>query len=191
MRLFVAVDTPPEVKDRLEHLCAELRESHAQVRWESRNKFHVTMKFLGAADDSLVQNVMAALERVSGGREPFSVTVRGIGTFPNLRNPRIVWVGVDDPTGGLVRLHVSIDQELVPLGFQPEDRAFHPHLTLGRIKGTRNLHTLRRMLESVTFEGQPTTVHEILLVRSELKPSGSVYTILKMFPFIGIPRRSE
>jgi 2'-5' RNA ligase len=190
-RLFIAVDTPEEIKDKLEDLSARLSRSNAQVRWEGREKFHATLKFLGGTDQSLLAPIGASLERISAQLTPFPVVVRGVGSFPGRGNPRVVWVGLDDPDGGLERLHLSIDQEMTRLGFKPEERTFHPHVTLGRVKGARNLDNLRRMLESVTFESHPTTVHEVLLVRSELKSTGSAYTTLKSFPFVGIPRRSE
>jgi 2'-5' RNA ligase len=190
-RLFIAVDTPEQIKKQLEDLSARLRESDAHVRWEGREKFHATLKFLGGTDQNLLSLITASLERISSGTSPFPVVVRGVGSFPGRGNPRVVWVGLDDPDGGLERLHMSIEREMNTLGFASEDRPFHPHVTLGRVKGPRNLHNLQRMLESVTFESHPTTVHEVLLVRSELKQSGSVYTILKSFPFVGIPHRSE
>ncbi len=190
-RLFIAIDTPPEIKDDLEDLSSRLRESDAEVRWEGREKFHATLKFLGGTNEALLPAIAAALRRISEGTSPFPVIVRRVGSFPPRGNPRVVWVGLDDPEGGLERLHSSVDQEMSRLGFRPEERTFHPHVTLGRVKGTRHLRRLRTRLESVTFESHPTTVHEVLLVRSELKPSGSVYTILKSFPFVGIPRRSE
>ncbi len=190
-RLFVAVDTPEQVKEELERLSARLRTTGAEIRWEGREKFHATLKFLGGTDKALLPAITASLERVSKGTSPIPAVVRGVGSFPRKGTPRVVWVGLDDPDGGLERLQRSIDGEMSQLGFRPEERAFHPHITLGRVKGTRNLHGLRRMLESVTFESHPATVHEVLLVRSELKPGGSVYTILKSFPFVGIPHRSE
>jgi 2'-5' RNA ligase len=190
-RLFIAVDTSEQVKEELEHLSARLRSSKAQVRWEGRDKFHATLKFLGGTDEALLPSITASLERVCDGTSPFQAVARRVGSFPGRGNPRVVWVGLDDPDGGLERLQKSIDREMSQLGFKPEERAFHPHITLGRVKGTGNLHNLRRMLESVTFESHPATVHEVLLVRSELKSSGSVYTILKSFPFVGIPHRSE
>jgi 2'-5' RNA ligase len=97
----------------------------------------------------------------------------------------VIWVGMEDQTGELIRLQRLLEDSMERLGVEREEREFHPHVTLGRVKGEKNLHVLRGMLESVTFERGPVQIRELLLVKSDLQPSGSVYTILKTYPFVG------
>jgi 2'-5' RNA ligase len=94
-------------------------------------------------------------------------------------------MGIEDPDGGLNAFFQRIEGAMTGLGFQPEKRRFHPHLTLGRVRSGRNLTNLLKILEIVTFESTTTAVTEILLIKSELKPAGSVYMTMKSVPLVG------
>ncbi len=182
MRTFIAIDTPREVKESLVDLVDRFRSSGADVRWEPPGKLHATLKFLGETDSGQLERVVSTIETVAARATPFTIRYSALGCFPRMDDPRIVWVGVDDSRGALLSLQKDIEQSLLPLGFNPDDRPFHPHVTLGRVKTRRGLANLLRMLESVTFHTEPVSVHGIELMRSELRPSGSVYTTLKSIP---------
>ena len=96
-----------------------------------------------------------------------------------MNTPRVVWVGIEELNGALTPLYESIESAMAALGFERESRPFHPHITLGRVKSTRGHHSLLTTLETITFDSKPVTVREVAVVKSELKPTGSVYTILK------------
>ena len=185
LRLFIAVPTPAEVRARLQEVTAELRRAEADVRWEPTEKMHATVKFLGDTPPDRVESLCHALDRVAGSFAPLEVVVSGIGAFPSLRSPRVLWVGMEDPSGGLGRLQQAIEDALSPLGFAREDRAFHPHVTLGRVRGQRNMARLLGIVESLTLERQPVQLHDVLLVKSELKPHGSVYRTLRSASLVG------
>jgi 2'-5' RNA ligase len=181
-RLFVAIDTPREVKEAMTGLRDHLKRSGADVRWESSEKLHITLKFIGDTPQNLLPDFVPLLEGVAANRQPFGISYFGIGCFPHRQDPRVVWVGVEDPTGGLATMQRAIEAGCISLGFPAEQKGFHAHVTLGRVKSRRNLGSLLATMESATFEGRQATVSALLLLKSELKPGGSEYTILKQFP---------
>jgi 2'-5' RNA ligase len=137
LRLFVALETPAAVRGALARTLAELREVDADVRWESEERLHATLKFLGDTPDSRVEAVAAALERTSSSTAPLTVAYSGLGFFPSPHKPRIVWAGMREPTGGLHDFQAHIEASMRALGFPEESRPFHPHVTLGRVRGPR------------------------------------------------------
>ena len=191
VRLFIALETPAAVRKALAGTMAELREVEADVRWESEEKLHATLKFLGDTPDCRVDAVAAALERVSSSTAPLTVAYSGLGFFPSPREPRIVWAGLLEPTGALAGFHARIEASMGALGFAKESRPFHPHVTLGRVRGPRGAAALRARVETCTFDQPPIALHEVALIRSDLRPSGSVYTTLKRISLSGIPRTGE
>ena len=182
VRLFIAFDTPEEVKRTAVELQEDLRPARADVSWEAKAKLHVTLKFLGDTPAGRVPEVSAALRKSARGVRPFEVAYHGLGTFPPRGVPRVLWIGVEDPTGTLVPLSARIEAEMALLGYPREDRPYHAHLTLGRVRTPRNLVSLQNLLNSCTFERRTATVNELMLVRSDLQPAGSVYTTLELLP---------
>ena len=182
LRLFIALETPPSIILQIAAIRDRLKASHADVKWETDEKLHVTIKFLGKTDEGLLPEIVSYIRGGCGTKSPSLVTYKGVGCFPNRRSPRVVWVGIEDTNGTIVSLKDEIESVLAPLGFEKEEREFHPHVTLGRVKSERGVKSLLRMMESVTFESQPVEIREVALVRSDLKPDGSVYTTLKRIP---------
>lgn len=183
LRLFFALDTPAAVRTPVSALLRTLQGSGADVRWEPVTKLHCTIRFLGETDTRLVDDLSKKSSALALASPPVRIRYAGLGGFPDLRHPRVVWVGMDDLDGTLGSFYRSLEQELARLGIAPEKRAFHPHLTLGRVRGERNLAHLIRLLETLTLECEPASLTEVLLMKSLLQPSGSVYTILQAFPF--------
>ncbi len=182
MRLFIAIDTPAEIRPHVIDLQQRLRDTQADVRWEPPEKLHATLKFLGNTDDRKLQPITGAVEQIARASTPMSLSYRTVGCFPNMREPRVLWIGMEEPSGALVSLQQQLEEAMTHFGYEKEKRGFHPHLTLGRVKGQRHLHSLLERLKTVTFESQPVIIREIIIVKSDLKPSGSVYTTLKSVP---------
>lgn len=185
LRLFIALPMPPSVLDRLGELSSALQRADADVRWERVEKMHATIKFLGDTPADRIPVLESVLDRVASSTPPPATAVSGIGAFPSLRSPRILWVGLEDTSGTLRMLHQAIDDHLAAEGFAREERAFQPHITLGRVRSQRGLGRLLAMVESRTFERQPVQLHDVLLVKSELKSHGSVYSTLHAAAFVG------
>ncbi len=180
MRLFTGLDLPGEVLRNLERLLDQLRPA-ARITWSPAANLHVTTKFIGEwPEDRLPE-----LERSLGAlppRPPVSIHIRKVGFFPNPHSPRVFWCGIEAP--GLAGLAADTDRATSALGIASEQRAYSPHLTLARIKDKLDLQPLREAiaaqpsLDFGTFEARG-----FFLYRSQLRPTGSVYTKLAEFPF--------
>lgn len=179
IRSFIAVDTAEEIKEKIAELSEKLRATGADVRWETREKYHITLKFLGSVEEKSLELLASRLGGHLQTFAPFSLSYHTVGCFPNLHHPRVIWVGAEDREGTLTRIQEKAEDLAAGLGIEKEDRKFHPHITLGRVKGSKNLKALIAELEQVAFEPQSSVVHEVLLMKSELKPSGSVYSVLQ------------
>jgi 2'-5' RNA ligase len=111
---------------------------------------------------------------------PFSLKVRGVGAFPNLKNPRVIWMGLMEGREVLVSIQKKIETQLEKAGFQPEDRPFHPHLTLGRMKSSRGKEELMGRMEKYKEEEfGDFQVEKVILLKSDLRPTGPIYTSLR------------
>jgi len=182
LRLFIAIDTPSDIKLHAGAVRDQLRNTAADARWEPDEKLHCTVKFLGDTNPGLVEPIIETVQQIAAQTPLFAVKYRAVGCFPTMRDPRVVWIGMENNDGTLLALHKKIDEAMATLGFAREERMFHPHITLGRVRSRKNIHNLLTLLETVTFESEPATLHELEIVKSELKSAGSVYTILKLLP---------
>lgn len=186
VRLFVAVETPDVIRPAIRDLQATLRRSNADVRWESPEKFHVTVKFIGEQDAGLVQDMRDVLHEIALRFAPFTAEYAGVGCFPNRRHPKVIWVGVRDRGGILEQAYREIETAMTRFGCARDDREFHPHVTLGRVRGDTNMSSLLATMESVTFQCPPVLIDHIVLMKSDLTPAGSRYAILSPFTFTAI-----
>jgi len=152
---------------------------------------HVTVKFLGPVPLTTLDALGKALDDIARAFPPFPVTYAGLGAFPSMRSPRVLWFGLEDPSGTLHLLQQHTERLLAAVGFPPEERSFHPHVTLGRVRSTARLGRLLGTVESLTLERHPAQLRDILLVKSELKPHGSVYTTLRSATFVGNQTQRE
>jgi len=193
VRAFIAVELPPELQKRLaevqDRLRRELRD--VPIRWVRPETIHLTLKFLGMIPASHVDEIVAALRGLALERGPFTFVVEGIGCFPDLRHPRVIWVGVSDPTRALAAFQRLVESSMQKLGYPPEDRPYQPHLTLGRVSRDATPAHYQRIAEVV---GQTTVERlgevraaEIALMRSDLHPQGAIYTPIARIPLRGSP----
>jgi|ERR1035438_3704866 2'-5' RNA ligase len=179
MRLFTALDLPPEVADNLERLLRRLRPA-ARISWSPPTNLHITTKFIGEWPEDRLGELKLALAGMPN-RRPIEVRVRNLGFFPNLRAPRIFWCGIDAP--GLAALAADTDQATAGLGVVRESRPFSAHLTLARIRDRVDLSPLHQAIASLpSTEFGAFEAGSFFLYLSQLKPGGSVYTKLSEFP---------
>ncbi|MCS7228479.1 MAG: RNA 2',3'-cyclic phosphodiesterase [Candidatus Kryptonium sp.] len=180
IRTFIAVDVPEKIKDEIFEIEKELMKSASEgVKWEEKEKFHITLKFLGDVNEEAIDSIYKILNEKLNGFGKFSIIYKGIGAFPDTKNPRVIWIGCEDPTGKLFELQKIVEEKMSELGFEKEDKEYHPHITLGRVKKPKNIHNLIKKIETINFEARTGEVAEVLIMKSDLKPSGSVYTVLK------------
>jgi RNA 2',3'-cyclic 3'-phosphodiesterase len=185
VRTFLAIRVGDEVEAAIYHLIEELRAPNDGVAWARRDKLHVTLKFLGAAVDSARLAPLAeAIAEVSNAAAALQIRTRGIGAFPNLRRPRVLWTGLESQA--LVRLATQIEGAAAPLGFERAERPWAPHLTIARIRDPRRVASLLGRLQAAEqSEFGESRVGEIALYRSHLSSTGSTYERLATFSLSG------
>ena len=178
MRTFIAIAIPKNIKDKIGVYEEPLKKEKAKISWVKPENIHITLKFLGEVEENKISEIYEALKKCVSNQKPFDIEVMGTGGFPNLNRPRVIWVGLKKGSEELKTLAKSIDNELEKLGFQKEKRGFSPHLTVGRVKSIYNIHEFVKKMNSVEFKGDTFTADEILIMKSDLKPTGAVYTKL-------------
>ncbi len=177
-RLFITLDIPAEVIDRIINLRDGLYD-YSPPRWEGRDKLHITLKFLGDTNSELIPDIEKMLDEISIKFEQIDLSFNLFGMFYRKDKPRIFWIGAEK-NKTLEKLVNIIDEDCSRLNFEKEKRKFHPHLTLLRIKGNENYPQLEKMEQS-EIEPIIFTAKTISLMKSELKPEGSVYSTIKSF----------
>jgi len=182
VRTFIAIDLEPGLKDTLLELVDGLKRIRAEVRWVQGQGLHLTLKFLGRTDEDKVAAVQDILDRVAQRHRRFPLVLEGTGTFPPGRAPRVLWAGVRGQPA-LLALQEDIERELGAEGFPPENRPYHPHLTLGRAKGPEGLREVAAELERrAGAVGGEMEVGRIVLFESLLGPGGARYRIVSEHP---------
>jgi RNA 2',3'-cyclic 3'-phosphodiesterase len=184
LRLFVAIELPPAVREALATLQKRLQafDRDRAVRWTAIDNIHLTLKFLGETPASRRPEIETALNQAVAGHKPFDLTIEGAGCFPDLRKPRVVWAGAGGELKALHVLRDSVEQAIAPLGYPTEDRPFSPHFTLGRARQEAPRPALASLGEKIgkAEVGRLAAwrVEGVSLMQSDLRPSGAVYTQL-------------
>ena len=183
IRSFIAIELPEEVKSALTKLRGGLeRTEHSFIKWVDPGGIHLTLKFLGNVPFKQVTQITRAVEEATKGIPHFHLEISSLGAFPNLKQPRVLWVGIGGEIDRLLRLQQNIDSALAPLGFAKEERPFTPHLTLARMRqGASSIHVKNfgELLMSTHFETRCSfKVGAVNLMKSQLTPRGAVYTCL-------------
>ncbi|HLV02152.1 MAG TPA: RNA 2',3'-cyclic phosphodiesterase [Acidobacteriota bacterium] len=182
IRAFVAIPLPEENQLRIKDTIETLRRLNLDARFPAVESVHLTLKFLGNIEEADVPAIASALDECCQTQSPFPVHLNGLGAFPHSANPRVIWMSVRAGRE-LDELQQLLETQLVDLGFEAEERPFRPHLTVARVKSRKNLKELLRLLSSAhnNFSAGSFQVKSAALYRSELKPSGAVYSILHQF----------
>jgi len=182
--MFIAVEVAPAIHAALVDLKRELAQHGAAVRWVRDEGLHATIKFLGAVPDAQLPELRAALQDAVEASPPLPAAVRGLGVFPTLKRPRVLWVGLDcAPLAGVA---ARANAALAQFGFTPETRPFTPHFTLGRVQSTHGWARLEDALHAHwTDEFGSCELAELIAFRSDLRRGGAVYTKLWTIPFGG------
>lgn len=180
IRSFLAIELPEAIRRKIEEVQKDLKLSHADVRWVSPEKIHLTLKFFGSIDESRIDPIVKSIGGPTQTSSPFSLAVRGMGAFPHLKNPRVIWMGLVGEKEILPSFQRELEKELRKIGFESEDRPFHPHLTLGRMKSNQGRDELIGRMEKYREEQfGDFQVEKVVLFKSDLRPSGPIYTPLK------------
>ena len=182
IRAFIAITLDPKVIDKIVDATTQLRPQMRSIRWVAPANFHLTLKFLGGIDEAMIESIGASLRERLRLFQRFTINAKGLGVFPDLKRPRVLWVGL---TGDhLVSLASRVESALQPLGFTSETRKFTPHLTIGRWRqADRASNSPLRQLENWrVYEFGKSNVDRVHLIESVLKPNGASYNQLVAVP---------
>lgn len=186
-RLFVGVPVAPAVASELAATCASLaRRASAQnvpLRWLPPASYHVTLRFLGWTRGETAPAVAEAVRRAVAGVAPMRFRVERLGAFKSTARATVVWAGVADGAGGLAALAAALEREVVPLGFAPETRAFHPHVTIARLREPANVESVLLPFAEQVFS--ETRFDSVTLFESVTKATGSEYRPVLRAPLLG------
>ncbi len=181
IRTFIAIELPAEIQAGLSQVLKQLSPSTKAVRWVQAGNIHLTLKFLGDTAVDKVEQLKSALKQEALIHTPFEIEAGTLGAFPSLRRPRVIWVGVQAPAE-LAVLATGIETATIPLGFPPEGRPFSAHLTLGRVSQHASPDEVNKLAELLlkTQVGSlgSARVNGVHIFRSDLRPSGAIYTSL-------------
>jgi 2'-5' RNA ligase len=191
-RVFVAIELPAAVRRRLIEHINRLRSTMPDVRasWSREENLHLTLKFLGDTPLPKVQALAQAAQRAASGVQPFEIILGGCGAFPSRGLPRVLWVGIADPTGKLAELHRMLEGECAKAGFPREVRPFHPHLTIARMRNPHNSRDLEAIHKEIGFEPEAVFASELAVIRSELRSEGSRHTVISRCSFLSTLKES-
>lgn len=186
IRTFIAIELSPEIQSELAAVQDKLKESGSDVKWVKPENIHLTLKFLGYVSGPQLKSIFEAVDESVERITPFPLFFSGLGAFPGLGNPRVLWVGVKEGEEMLSRINQNLEGILKRNGFPGEERKYHPHLTLGRVKSSKNK---AQLIGAVKSEKDCSVgsmeVKKITIMQSILKPEGPEYKPLHVSELIG------
>lgn len=180
MRTFLAVDLDEILQDKVLKIQEKLKEANARVKFVEKENLHFTCKFFGEISPDRVDKITEIIREKIGKHHKFEINIRGTGVFPHLGYIRVIWLGLVE-VEPFSQMLMDFDEEFIKLGFKKE-RSYIPHLTIGRVKGAQNKEALVSLIKEIEeVEIGTMKVDKVCLKKSELTPSGPVYTTLKEF----------
>jgi len=179
-RTFIAIEISQEARIRVvEHIHYLRREApNVRASWSRADSLHLTLKFLGNVSVSGIPAVCQAAAAAAAAIEPFELTIGGCGWFPPHGKPKVLWIGIDDPAGRLRKLQDALQARCAEAGFERDERAFHPHLTIARLRSPAGSRHLAETHKAHGFPSQQLTVSDMVVFRSELLRDGSKHTAI-------------
>jgi len=180
IRCFIAIELPVRLKEEIAGIQSKLKKTGANVSWVKPGNIHLTMKFLGEIPEEKVLEVRELLKDIEV--EKVEISAKNVGAFPHLRRPRVIWIGIDKGLESLKIFSRELEEKLSAAGFEKEKRGFKPHLTIGRVRRQKNIPELVKVVNGVeSFEAEPFTAEEFILMKSDLQPAGAIYTPLAKY----------
>ncbi|MDA8078492.1 MAG: RNA 2',3'-cyclic phosphodiesterase [Nitrospiraceae bacterium] len=178
LRCFIAAEIPEAVKKKIGETIQFLSRTNPDVRWVPEGNLHITLKFLGSAEESVVEAITDSLKKNIAPYTSFYIKIAGIGFFPAGGRPRVIWIGVKDGVF-MEELRKAVDSAMSAFGFPADDRPFSPHLTIGRVRSGKGMLMLLTKIEELQgTDFGDIEIRGITVMKSELKPSGAEYSSL-------------
>jgi len=185
MRIFIAVELPESVRERLGQLQGKLKGTEDRIRWVDPSLIHLTMKFLGEIKEKNLEKVIQIAQNVAGRFSVFKLRIGEIGVFPDFSSPRVIWVRIEEGKDKLETLAAELEEKLGQEGFSRSSRKWTSHLTLARVKVLKDRERLKALIWQYCKEVKriEVKVKSLSVIKSELTPQGSIYTVLERIPF--------
>ena len=187
IRTFLAFELPLEIKNTVARVSGELRQSTLNATWVKVDNIHLTVIFMGNIETGDIPAIAQGVQEVCQTFGPFDLSLNGIGCFPNRRNPRVLWLGLDGDMEPMSDFRDALQEHLTGFAIKQEMRKFKPHLTLARFRKTKKMDSKEEQLLS-RYEDLSSSVcslKELILFKSDLKPTGAVYTKVEAWPLTG------
>jgi len=178
IRAFFAIDTSEVNKDKISQVQSLLKEIDSGVKWEPKEKFHFTLKFLGNIEETILRDITVSIREEVKNFGEFKIYYSKLGCFPNMKFPRVIWIGCRTENEKIFSLSSIIENIGRDFNFDREKTKFHPHITLGRVKNNKGINEILELMKEINFEETIENISEISVMKSTLKSSGSTYTIL-------------
>lgn len=182
-RIFVAIDLPSFVKQAVSDYQNALKKifNHLRISWEKTEKLHLTLKFLGNIDEKQLENLKIIVSQIAAANSGFQLQTTTNGVFPQLQNPRVLWIGLLDKENVLTEVNQKLEFECEKIGVSRENRRYVPHLTIARIREPKKSLSLAKKHLQNKFSAMEFEVSEIVVYESNLQPDGSVYLPVARF----------
>lgn len=182
LRCFISLELPEELKKNIYGYIEKLKSAGADVKWIPPENLHLTLKFLGDTTEERLKSINERLISIAKAHDRFYLQISGAGVFPNIKYPRVVWLGVHD-SNEIAKLRRDIEESMAGLGFKRDDKQFTPHLTIGRVRSLRNKDALIKGLATLKeVDFGKIKVNNITMMKSELKPGGAEHLKLSEIP---------
>lgn len=179
IRAFVAFKLPDDIIRRAASLQDALRAHGLKLRWVKPQNLHLTLKFLGDIPQTDAPMVGSAVEKAFAAQSPLEMTLQGMGVFPGIKRPRVLWIGFGGQLEDLKQVHHELEDQLERIGYDRDKRGFKAHLTIARIKGAVAPDQLQTAIQEVgRFEPMAFVARQVALYKSDLRPQGAIYTVL-------------
>lgn len=187
-RIFIAVDISDEARSKSAVYLEKLRKDFRDLRvgWEQAEKLHLTLKFLGDLDEQQLAKIKEAVRETARHFAKFTISLQNTGVFPNPKNARVLWIGLDDEPDNLLKIFEMLETECQNSGFPKETKKFHPHLTIARLREPNKSRKLVERHLAEKFERIEFEVSQIVIYESQLLPTGSKFYKLAKSEFTGI-----
>ena len=176
IRTFIAIELTDPVRAEIARIEDTLKGKGGDIRWVRPENLHLTLKFLGDVEPEQIAKVEEGVRVAVQECPPFELVLSGAGAFPNPQRPRVIWVGIREEGEKLRRVYRSIQHQLFRRRFPKEKKRFSPHLTVGRVRSPRGIEPVTEALQSLEVTPLTMAVEEIVVMRSDLYPTGPVYT---------------
>ncbi len=178
IRTFLAIELPAKLKQDADKLIVKLKSENSEIRWVRAANLHFTLRFLGDIEQDQVPILADKMKANLTELKPFPLKLSGLGCFPNMKRPRVIWLGGDGDLEALNKLAYQVESACRECGFGKADKPFSAHLTIGRIKNPRGLEPFIEHISKIKFESDSFDVSEVVVFKSDLSPRGPTYTAL-------------